>query len=234
MIMKDRIFQREISKKFMFDSEVVSVFDDMVERSIPYYKDNINLIAQILEQRKYKNIYDFGCSTGNLLIFLAQKIKNINLVGIDNSKSMLEFAKKKVKAYGFNIEFVESDILNYEFSADVIISNYTLQFIRPINREYLISKIYNSLTQGGIFILSEKLVCQNKILDKELIDIYHNFKKNQGYSNTEISKKREALENILIPYTQDENIALLKKCGFLNVEVIFRWANFATFIATKD
>ena len=147
---------------------------------------------------------------------------------------MLDIAKAKAKAYGANICFIQADILDFDFDFDVVISNYTLQFVRPINRENLLSKIYNSLPKNGIFILSEKLVSSNKWLDKELIDIYHNFKKEQGYSKTEISKKREALENILIPYTQEENIALLKKVGFESVEMIFRFANFATFIAIKE
>lgn len=230
----DTIFQKEINKKFTFDDEVASVFDDMTMRSIPYYKDNIDLIIKILAKRNYKSICDIGCSTGNLLLSLAQKLKDIYLVGIDNSQSMLQVAKSKAKAYGLDVRFIKADILDYEFNFDAIISNYTLQFVRPINRESLLLRIHNSLPKDGIFILSEKLIIQNKRLDKELIDIYHAFKHEQGYSNTEISKKREALENILVPYTQDENVDLLKKVGFKSVEVVFRFANFATFVAMKD
>ena len=46
-------------------------------------------------------------------------------------------------------------------------------------------------------------------------------------------QKREALENVLIPYTQDENEAMLKEAGFKYSELLFRWANFALFIAYK-
>ena len=230
----DVIFQKEINQKFSFNSEVAAVFDDMATRSIPYYRDNIHLITQILKSRKFHSLCDIGCSTGNLLLELSQNLSDVSLFGIDNSSSMLDIARSKARAYGVKIEFIESDILDFDFTFDVVISNYTLQFIRPINRENLLSKIYNSLPQNGIFILSEKLISHNKWLDKELIDIYHNFKKDQGYSNTEISKKREALENILIPYTQEENISLLKKVGFSSVEMIFRFANFATFIAIKE
>lgn len=230
----DIIFQKEINQKFSFNSEVAAVFDDMANRSIPYYRDNIHLISHILQSKKINSLCDIGCSTGNLLLELSRNLRDVRLSGIDNSSSMLDIAKAKAKAYGANICFIQADILDFDFDFDVVISNYTLQFVRPINRENLLSKIYNSLPKNGIFILSEKLVSSNKWLDKELIDIYHNFKKEQGYSNTEISKKREALENILIPYTQEENIALLKKVGFESVEMIFRFANFATFIAIKE
>ncbi len=229
----DNIFNKEINEKFSFNSEVASVFDDMLIRSIPYYKDNITLIADVINKRGYKSICDIGCSTGNLLLYLAQKLQNKILIGVDNSNDMLTLARNKANAYGLDIDFVLADILEYEFNSDVVISNYTLQFIRPIERENLLRKIYNSLHSNGAFIMSEKLICHDKQLDKEFIDIYYEFKQQNGYSNTEISKKREALENILVPYSQEENIRLLKNVGFSSIEVLFRWVNFATFIAIK-
>ena len=232
----DRIFQKEINAKFSFNKEVASVFDNMIERSIPYYRDNIDLIARILESRNYHSICDMGCSSGNLLLHLSSipSFKSKKLLGIDNSPYMLDIAKSKSRAYGANIEFIKKDILDFDFSFDAVISNYTLQFIRPPNRSKLIKKIYNSLSKEGCFILSEKLICEDKQLDLDLTNLYYGFKKENGYSDTEIAKKREALENILIPYSQDENINLLKDSGFSFVEVIFRWANFATFIAIKN
>lgn len=235
---KDSIFKKDISTKFTFDRAVASVFDDMLPRSVPYYNDNIALIAELLAGRRA--ICDLGCSTGNLLLFLAQNLKCEILCGVDNSSAMLEIAKAKAKAYGANIAFVEADILEFftldsapQDEFDAIIANYTMQFIRPPKRESLCKKIYENLQKNGIFIMSEKLVSEDKWLDKRLIDIYHNFKANNGYSKTEISKKREALENILIPFTQDENVAMLKNAGFRAVEVVFRFGNFATFIALK-
>jgi tRNA (cmo5U34)-methyltransferase len=133
-----------------------------------------------------------------------------------------------------DIKLEFADILEYEYKkADVFISNYTLQFIRPLVREELIKKIYNSLNDDGVFLFSEKLISHDKKLNKELIELYYNFKKEQGYSEYEIAQKREALENVLVPYSEDENIAMAKKAGFSHCEVIFRWANFATFIAKR-
>lgn len=246
---KDRIFTREIGEKFSFNGDVARVFDDMLPRSVPYYNDNIALIAELLEGREV--ICDLGCSTGNLLLFLAQKYPKISLFGVDNSDSMLEIANSKAKAYSAKICFIDADIWDFDFKMrvaslhdlspqdefatafDAIIMNYTMQFIRPQKRESLCKKIHNALQKNGIFIMSEKLVSEDKWLDKRLIDIYHNFKAKNGYSKTEISKKREALENILIPFSQNENIAMLENAGFRAVEVVFRFGNFATFIALK-
>lgn len=234
---KDSIFKNDFEAKFSFNKEVASVFDDMLPRSVPYYNENIALIAELLERRRA--ICDLGCSTGNLLLYLAQKFPQSTLFGVDNSEPMLDIARAKANAYGAKIDFIKADILDFDFKVsqkdefDAIITNYTMQFIRPQKRESLCKKIYNSLQKNGIFIMSEKLVCEDKWLDKRLIDIYHAFKAQNGYSKTEISKKREALENILIPFSQNENIAMLECAGFRAVEVVFRFGNFATFIALK-
>jgi len=232
----DNVFNKEIEKQFEFDKEVADVFDDMIDRSVPFYKENLHLSINILKNYLNDNdkVLDLGSSTGTFLINLAKFNPTLNLIGIDNSSAMIQKAQKKAKAFGVNITFIESDFLDYNFNKNKLISaNYTIQFIRPIKREKLISKIYNSLEDNGIFIMSEKLISEDKKLNKILIDEYYEYKKQKGYSEYEIAKKREALENVLIPYSELENREMLKNAGFKHIEVIFRWCNFATFIAFK-
>ncbi len=236
--MEDRIFAKPIEKQFEFDREVASVFDDMIARSVPFYKANLRLIASLVvaSVQEGARIYDLGCSTGSLLIEIAKRSdKKLQLIGLDNAGAMIERARNKAKAFGVDVEFVEADILDYPFQeADIFIANYTMQFIRPLRREKFIAKLFAHLKPGGLFFMSEKIISEDKRLNKQLIDIYHDFKKGQGYSEYEIAQKREALENVLVPYTLGENEEMLKNCGFSYVEPIFRWANFATFYAKKD
>ncbi|RBQ31287.1 carboxy-S-adenosyl-L-methionine synthase CmoA [Aliarcobacter vitoriensis] len=235
--MIDKVFNKTISKQFEFDEEVASVFDDMLDRSVPFYKQmqklSISFANNFLEDGS--NVYDLGCSTASTLIELSKSSKyNLNLVGIDNSNAMLERASKKAKAFGVEIELLNADIFDVDLKdAKVVFSNYTLQFIRPLNREKLVKKIYDSLEDGGVFIFSEKLVSKNSFLNKQFIDEYYSFKKTQGYSEFEISQKREALENVLIPYTEDENKKMIEDAGFKHCETVFKWVNFALFIAIK-
>ena len=233
----DRVFAKPIVKQFEFDEEVAAVFDDMLTRSIPFYKQTQNLSVELL--LNYLNegdvVYDLGSSTASFLVALAKKAPyKLKLYGIDSSTSMVEQARKKVHAYGVDVKLEHGDILEYNYqSANLFVSNYTLQFIRPLQREELVAKIFSTLKKGGVFLFSEKLISNDKKLNKELISLYYNYKKKQGYSEYEIAQKREALENVLVPYTQDENITMLKKVGFSHCEVVFRWGNFATFIAIK-
>lgn len=234
----DTLFTKPITKQFEFDADVAAVFDDMLGRSVPFYKESLNLTRRFAVNALNEGgrVVDLGCSTASLLLEIERSLKGeeIELIGIDSSAAMISHARKKCEAYGSHITLVEGDILEYPFgTTKVIICNYTLQFIRPMLREQLIQKICHSLEDGGIFIFSEKVLSEDPKLNKELIDCYYDFKKEQGYSEYEIVQKREALENVLIPYTMNENIEMVKKSGFANCDVLFRWANFATFIARK-
>ena len=235
--MKDNIFEKPIKKQFEFDEDVAAVFDDMLSRSVPHYEDMLHLTTSFALKYTQENsrIYDLGCSTATTLINIAKNSENdLDLIGIDTSAAMLHRAKHKANAYGINIKFIEDDIFNVNFQkSNVIISNYTLQFIRPLQREELIKKIYDSLEIGSVFIFSEKVITDNKILNKQYIDEYYDFKKNQGYSEFEISQKREALENVLIPYSYEENKKMILDSGFSHFDCLFKWINFATFIAIK-
>jgi len=235
--MKDNIFEKPIKKQFEFDEDVAAVFDDMLSRSVPHYEDMLHLTTSFALKYTQKNsrVYDLGCSTATTLINIAKNSENdLDLIGIDTSAAMIQRAKHKANAYGIDIKFIEDDIFNVNFQkSNVIISNYTLQFIRPLQREKLIKKIYDSLEVGSVFIFSEKVITDNKILNKQYIDEYYDFKKTQGYSEFEISQKREALENVLIPYSYEENKKMILDAGFSHFDCLFKWINFATFIAIK-
>ncbi len=231
----DKVFETPIEKQFEFDEKVASVFDDMLDRSIPFYAKVLSLICSLVELHVKDGdvVVDLGCSTANTLLGINSKInKKLTLLGFDNSDAMLGQARKKVEAYGADIKLENADILKLDIpKSDIIIANYMLQFIRPIQRVELIERIYSALKDGGIFIFSEKIIFEDKKLNKQMIDIYYDFKKSQGYSEFEISQKREALENVLVPYSEEENKQMILNAKFKNIETIFKWGNFATFLA---
>ncbi|EGK8048823.1 carboxy-S-adenosyl-L-methionine synthase CmoA [Campylobacter lari] len=234
--MKDEIFKKPLEKQFEFDKSVASVFDDMVSRSVPFYTQNLKLIVELIDHFAPQNakICDLGCSTASLLLALYEKRKDFLLSGVDEANAMLEIAKNKCQAFGARVEFYQKNLDDFDFFAnDVFIATYTLQFIRPPKRQELVDKIYQNLNENGMFVFSEKILYEDVKIAKKMIQIYEQYKLEQGYSKLEISTKREALENILIPYTQNENMTMLKKAGFSKVESVFKWVNFETFIAFK-
>ena len=230
----------KVGEDFTFNDHVAEVFDDMLSRSIPYYRGVIEGMAQLLACRPQRGttLYDLGCSTGTTLLELSRRLPldQFNFVGIDNAPAMLEKARKKTAMFSKAtlIEFRQDDITTCPLpEAAAVICNYTLQFLRPLARTAFVQRIFDALPEDGILFLSEKTISHATRLNRDFIDIYHNFKRQQGYSELEIAAKREALENVLIPFSLEENIALLKDAGFSEIEPYFKWFNFTSIVAVK-
>ncbi|EKD39225.1 MAG: hypothetical protein ACD_75C00470G0003 [uncultured bacterium] len=238
---KDTLFKVDsIPEDFVFNERVVEVFDDMLDRSIPFYREVIEASAQLLDSILIPGdtVYDLGCATGTSLLEFSRLLQHRQLafVGIDNSSPMLDKARLKAELYKKQdrIAFSCEDITAFSHpGAGGVILNYTLQFIRPLQREAFLKNIFNNLRAGGMLLISEKVISHDPRLNREFIEIYHRFKKSRGYSELEIAKKREALENVLIPFSAEENQAMLTRAGFISVETYFRWFNFASFVAIK-
>ena len=237
--MRDEIYKDKVDiSKFTFDQKVVDVFDDMVLRSVPGYKQMIELIglASRLYPVKDSSIYDLGCSTGaaTLSILSNLKIKGIKIFSVDNSPAMVAKCQKNLTEYKKHIHFVCEDILSIEFErTSLVILNLTLQFIKPEKRLELITKIYDALIPGGALIISEKVTFEDSRTQEEMTALHEVFKKENGYSKTEISKKRKALENVLIPDSIEQNLDRLKKVKFTNPVVQMQCLNFVSFLAIK-
>jgi tRNA (cmo5U34)-methyltransferase len=238
---KDTLFKKSTAPgKFEFNEPVARVFDDMLERSVPFYKECQQMVIDLVRHFAQKDsaIYDLGCSTGTLLRHLVKAIpksKNIRFVGLDNSEAMLKKARGKLKDHLKRCELVEAD-LEGDFELDdasVIIMNYTLQFIPPKRRTVMLKKIYKGLRPGGGLILIEKVRGESDGLNDLFVEQYHAYKRSQGYSKLEIAKKREALENVLVPLKPGKNWDLLAEAGFRQVDVFFKWFNFSGFLAVK-
>lgn len=238
---RDRIFDREReASDFEFGDEVVAVFDDMVNRSVPFYGEIQRMLAELSREWSAKDtrVYDLGVATGNTLLAMDPFLDpSVGVVGIDDSEEMLAQCREKFAAEGVSreSEFVREDISRSVTirNASVVVLCLTLQFIRPLHRERLVRSIHRQMNEGGCLLLVEKLLCEDPVLNRRYIKYYYDFKRRMKYSDMEISQKREALENVLIPYTLEENEALLGGCGFREVETFFRWYNFAGMIALK-
>lgn len=233
-------FATQTTHDFNFGTETAMVFDDMVSRSVPFYDEIQRMTCEIAASFAVpeSNLYDIGCATGTTLLALDQIINPAtHLIGMDNSSEMLARAKIKLTKSGplQKICFVNADLndpLQIE-NASVVIMLLTLQFVRPLNRERLIKEILNGLRDDGCLILVEKVTGPCTMLNRLFIENYYNYKRRKGYSDLEIAQKREALENVLIPYHNEENRDLLLNAGFQHIEEFFRWYNFSGLIAVK-
>jgi len=225
---------------FKFDQNVADVFDDMVGRSVPFYDEVQRMTCELARDFAQANtrIYDLGCSTGTTFDRLHAGIhSSVAFHGIDNSRPMLARAEAKLGhvAADRKLELHHADIENgYGLeNASVVLMILSLQFVRPLHRDRVVRKIHQGLNKQGVLIIVEKLLSADSTLNRLFIKHYYDYKRSRGYSQTEIAQKREALENVLVPYRMEENVALLKEAGFRHVEDFFRWYNFSGIIAVK-
>ena len=239
---RDQIFQeaKPYRHDFEFGAKTASVFDDMVSRSVPFYGEMQRMTCELSADFAVPGtgLYDLGCATGTTLRLLHDTVEpGVSFVGIDNSEEMLSKARDKLGGIEGErqIDLVLADLNEVKDikNASVAIMLLTLQFIRPLYRERVIKAIYDRMNEDGCLIIVEKTLSEHSLLNRMFIKYYYEMKRRNGYSEVEISQKREALENVLIPYRAEENVALLKGSGFRQVDEFFRWYNFSAFIAIK-
>jgi tRNA (cmo5U34)-methyltransferase len=239
---KDRLFTDvRLPGDFVFDDKVARVFEDMINRSVPGYSTIVAMIG-VLAQRYCQpgtRIYDLGCSLGGASFAVAQSVQHddYDIVAVDNSSAMIERLGERVARGEFGHQRIDcrlEDVCACDLhNASVVILNFTLQFVAPEARQQLIERVYDGMVKGGILILSEKIRFPDPTLNELFIELYHGFKESMGYSKLEISQKRTALENVLIPETLDEHRARLTQAGFAAMDVWFQCFNFASMVAVK-
>lgn len=239
---KDSLYATPVNNigAFAFDKAVANVFPDMIQRSVPGYQVIISAIGLLASRFAHANslCYDLGCSLGAASLSMREQITapNCKIIAVDNSLAMIEQFKAYLKPdeNKAQIEIVHADIRDIEIkNASVVVLNFTLQFIPVADRLAFLSKIHQGLLPGGILVLSEKLKFSDEKQQQLQTDMHHIFKQAQGYSSLEISQKRSALENVLIPETFVQHQQRLQQAGFSSAEVWFQYFNFASMIALK-
>ena len=239
---KDRIYLQRPSHPgdFVFDEAVAEVFEDMITRSVPGYESVLRLVQVVARKfvTKDSSVYDLGCSLGAASFSVCQAIPHagVNVIAVDNSKAMIGRLQQRLKEMPMDAQIrpVCADLIEVEIqNASLVILNYTLQFVDPARRDSLIQKIYSGLQQDAALLLSEKIRYPDHDEDALMQSLHESFKQGQHYSALEITRKREALENVLIRDTHEQHRARLYRAGFSRVYVLMQHLNFITYIAIK-
>ena len=237
----DRLFATERRPEdFRFDASVARVFPDMIRRSVPGYTTIIPMIEVITEQyaQPASLCYDLGCSLGASTLAMRHGISygDCTLVGVDNSSAMIERCEHYIALddSALPVTLRCEDILDTELSnASVTTLNFTLQFVDPERRSSLLKRIADATLPGGVLILSEKIRFESEDEQEIQTRLHHEFKRANGYSDLEISQKRTAIEQVLIPETLAAHKERLLAAGFSDVVVWYQCFNFVSMLAIK-
>ena len=236
----DRLYSGDDSPPgdFVFDAAVAAVFPDMIKRSVPGYPAIINMIQLLAEchAQSGTRLYDLGCSLGASTVALAQGSldRDCDVIGVDNAPAMLARATEISTGRYPDIQWVCGDVRDVALTnASIVVMNFTLQFLPPQDRLPLLKRIRDGLSPGGILVLSEKIVGDDQAADDLLTDMHHAFKRANGYSELEISRKRSALEDVLLPETLVVHRSRLAEAGFGFSDLWFQCFNFVSLVARR-
>lgn len=238
---RDQIFAKpQQVVDFAFTAAVADVFPDMVRRSVPGYETVISQLGVLARRYAQANtaIYDLGCSLGASTLAMALQVREpqIQYICVDNSEAMIQRCEQRLQRQlpAGSFQTICADICQVPMqSASVIVLNFTLQFIEPAQRQALMQRIYEALLPGGVLILSEKIKFADTQQQALMTELYMEFKRANGYSELEISQKRSALENVLLPDTIETHQERLKLAGFAESLVWFQNFVFASLLAVK-
>ena len=228
---------------FRFDESVAGVFPDMIQRSVPGYATVVSMIGTLAAEyaRQGSRCYDLGCSVGAATLAMRRQIKapDCRIVAIDNAEAMIERCSANIAAdpdpsAQVGVDLICADIRDVAISdASVVVLNYTLQFVPLEQRADIITRIYQGLRPGGVLLIAEKIRFADAGIEQGMIDLHHAFKRANGYSDLEISQKRSALENVLVPETIADHMERLTRSGFERPQVWFQCLNFISILAIK-
>jgi tRNA (cmo5U34)-methyltransferase len=242
---KDTVYQSgDPGEPFRFNADVAAVFPDMLRRSIPGYEASLDAIGSLAARcvRPGTRCYDLGCSLGAASVAMRQGLRaeGCRIIAVDNAPAMIERCRDIVRdetrrePAGAPIELVEDDIRDVDIAnASMVVLNYTLQFLPPADRDTMLRRVSGGLNDGGLLVLSEKVVDPDPAMEALLVELHHEHKRRNDYSALEISRKRAALENVLVPETVEQHRERLLRAGFGSAAVWLRYFNFVSIIAIR-
>jgi tRNA (cmo5U34)-methyltransferase len=239
---KDRIYEHHDAGpgSFEFNSAVADVFPDMLRRSIPGYDASLTAIEALARRHVTagSRCYDLGCSLGAATLAMRHGIVagDCEIVAADLAPAMVERCREIVAADdgATPVAVVERDVREVPIdNASMVVMNYTLQFIDRADRSDLVRRIAAGMTPGGVFVLSEKVAHEDPAIDALLVELHHDFKRANAYSDLEIARKRAAIENVLVPESTETHIARLRDAGFRHCDVWMKHLNFVSFVAIR-
>jgi tRNA (cmo5U34)-methyltransferase len=228
------------SGPWVFDAEVTAALDDMLQRTVPQYDSMRQACFDLacLYRQPETDIVDLGCSRGAAMAPLVERHGATNhFVGVDVSEPMVEAARARFASY------IDAGVVDIRLCdlrrgyppvrASVTLAILTVQWVPVEHRQQLLAAAREHTVPGGALILVEKVLGATAAMDDVLVHLHHAMKAANGYTQESIETKRRSLEGVLVPVTAARNEDMLRAAGFDDVECVWRWMNFAAWIAVR-
>ena len=217
--------------------EEAKEFDQIILKYIPYYEEMIGALISAIPFEKSKSfeVMDLGCGTATVSKKIKENFPNANITCLDQAENMLKMAKNKLQKYT-DITYVLSDFNNLKFNKkyDLVVSSLALHHLKTDeDKKRIYKKIYNNLSNNGIFYIADAVIGNNEHLHNIYISKWKEFMQR----NVSI----EEIEEKVMPMYKEEDrpaklmdqINWLVKIGFRDVDVIWKYYKFAVYGGLK-
>jgi len=221
--------------KRSFEEQAV-VFDELIIKLIPCYRDIINTISGVLNFKESEaiRVLDIGTGTGNLAGLIKERYPNCIVDCVDLAENMLKIAESRHGIDNISYKCIDFNDIDFSTGYDAVVSSLTLHHIQTDNeRKKYYKKIYEGLNEGGIFVNGDIVLGSSQYFQD------YNMQGWKDYMTEHISEE-EAEDKWIAKYKRESRPSKLKdqlewmdEIGFSDVDVFFKLFNYSVFGGVK-
>lgn len=223
-------FDNEVHKYDNLDKGQLSAMDSVI------IMDTVSRMAGAV-QPNAKEMLDIGCGGGNYTLKTLNYLKGTNCTLVDLSANMLAKAKERIsEATSGIVNTLQGDIRKIEIGTekfDIVIAATSLHHLREVEEwEHVFAKIYNALKPGGAFFISDLVLHDHAVINQAAWKGYWDYLEEAGGDKLK-QWVYEQIDKEDSPRPLNFQTNIMWKCGFKNVEVLYRNSVFAAIVGVK-
>jgi len=215
--------------------DIAASYDSLVLRAVPRYEEMVDELVRCLPETA-TSVLELGCGTGRLTALLLTHYSSAQITAVDAAPEMIDVAGEQVSrgsSAASRVEFVVSTF--EEFSApngayDLVTSNLSLHHI--VEKAPFYSKLRKMIALGGLFVLGDELKAEAPRIDALNRGAWMEFSRQPGHlTEEELSEILRHDAEFDHYETLGEQVRMLEAAGFDPVDCVWRWRNYAAFVA---
>ncbi len=200
---------------------------DLILKTWPYERFLHKKLALIIREFNGKTLIEFGCGSGESTIFIHKYNPKLEILAIDNDASVIRNAKNNIKSS--NVIFKEIDAFNFKTKKeyDIVSSSHVIHNFSRKRQQNIIEIMYSALRRGGLFIIKDKILPDEKNYREKLwkrqlerFKIYEKFRRPDLKKTMLAHEAKDKRDNVILIETPFKK--MLEKTGFQDIKIICR------------
>ena len=219
-----------------FDEEAQK-FDRIIQQLIPYYGEMLQALISAIpfERDSPIRVLDLGCGTGTLAKHILQAFPLAHVTCLDFSEQMIGMAQAKLADFS-RVSYRVQDFREYApaHPYHAIVSSLALHhLVTDDEKRTFYQQVYESLLPGGCFYNADVVLGASEHLQSAYMRHWKAFMQRQisedEIENTWLRKYSEEDR----PAQLVEQLTWLSAIGYENVDVVWKYYNFAVYGGLK-